>query len=128
MTRVPMILRLLLGLAFTIFGLNFFLHFLPQPAPPAKVIAFMVPFMTAHYMGLVKVIEISCGLLLLANRFVPLALALLAPVLVGILQFHIALEPSGLPLPLVLIALELALVYFYRDAFKPMLRAVTAPS
>jgi hypothetical protein len=79
-------------------------------------------------LALIKSIEIASGLLLLSNRFVPLALALLAPILVGITWFHIMLEPSGLPIPLALVALEIATAWFYRDAFAPMLHARTEPA
>jgi hypothetical protein len=128
MQRIPSILRTLLGLAFVVFGLNYFLGFLPQPKDvPPDAIAFMVPFIGAKYMGLIKTIEIASGLLLIGNRFVPLALTLLAPILVGITWFHISLEPAGLPVPLALVAIEVALAYFYRDAFAPMLRAKTEP-
>ncbi|CAN5342042.1 hypothetical protein BH11MYX1_BH11MYX1_27270 [soil metagenome] len=127
MSKLPAILRTLLGLAFVVFGLNFFLHFIKQPTPPKEAIDFMIPFIGGKYMDVVKVIEIGTGLLLLANLWVPLALTLLAPVLVGILIFHASFEPSGLPLPLILIGLEIALAYFYRDAFKPMLHMKTRP-
>ena len=128
MPSISTITRTLLGLAFLTFGLNYFLHFIPEPAPSADVIAFMVPFIGAKYMGLVKVIEIGAGFALVANRFVPLALTLLAPILVGITVFHVSLEPAGLPVPAVLIVLEIACVWFYRDAFAPMLHARTAPA
>jgi hypothetical protein len=129
MPPVSSILRTLLGLAFVVFGLNYFLGFLPMPKDiPADAIAFMVPFVGAKYMALIKTIEIAAGLALLANRFVPLALALLAPILVGITWFHAVLEPSGLAVPVVLVALEIALAWFYRDAFAPMLHARTAPA
>jgi len=127
MPSISTITRTLLGLAFLTFGLNYFLHFIPQPTPPADVITFMVPFIGAKYMGLVKSIEIVSGLLLIGNRFVPLALTLLAPILVGITVFHISLEPSGLPVPLALVALEIVTAWAYRDAFAPMLHARTAP-
>lgn len=127
MPRISTILRTLLGLAFVIFGLNYFLGFIPEPTPPAAAVAFMVPFIGAKYMGVVKVFEIAAGLLLVTNRFVPLALTLLAPILVGITVFHVSLEPSGLPVPLVLIGLEVASAWFYRDAFAPMLKARTSP-
>jgi uncharacterized membrane protein YphA (DoxX/SURF4 family) len=129
MPSLSSILRTLLGLAFLTFGLNYFFNFLPPPgAPPQPAIAFIVPFIGAKYMGLVKVIEIAAGALLVTNRFVPLALALLAPILVGITWFHISLEPSGLPIPLVLVALELLLAWFYREAFAPMLHVRTSPA
>jgi len=128
MQRIPSVLRTVLGLAFVVFGRNYVLGFLPQPKTiPPDVITFMVPFIGAKYMGLIKTIEIASGLLLIGNRFVPLALTLLAPILVGITWFHVQLEPSGLPVPIVLVALEVALAYFYRDAFAPMLQARTEP-
>jgi len=130
MPSISTITRTLLGLAFVTFGLNYFLNFIPQPkeAPPAEAIAFIMPFIGAKYMALIKTIEIASGLLLLSNRFVPLALALLAPILVGITWFHISLEPSGLPIPVVLVALEIATAWFYRAAFAPMLHARTEPA
>jgi putative oxidoreductase len=91
------------------------------------VLEFVIPFAAAKFMGLIKAIEVAAGAALLANRFVPLALTLLAPILVGIVNFHAALAPSGLPLPLVLIALELGLAWSYRDAFAPLFHARTAP-
>ncbi len=117
--------RILLGLAFVVFSLNYFVPFLPEQAPPAAM-PFLGAFVGSGFLTLVKSLELAAGLLLLANRFVPLALALLAPILVGITWFHIQLEPSGLPIPLALVALEVALAWSYRDAFAPMLRARTA--
>jgi putative oxidoreductase len=127
MSKLPAILRTVLGLAFVVFGLNFFLHFIKQPAPSKAALEFMIPFIGGNYMNVVKVIEIGAGVLLLANLWVPLALTLLAPVLVGIVIFHASFEPSGLPLPLVLIALEVAVAFAYRDAFAPMLQRKTRP-
>ena len=69
--KVPLIARTLLGLAFLVFGLNFFLNFLPQPAmPPADVMAFVGALMTAKIMTIVKIVEIGAAVLLLSNRFV----------------------------------------------------------
>src|SRR5688500_7705102 len=116
MSRIPMVLRILLGLAFTVFGLNHFLGFLPpQDPPPAEAAAFLGAFASSKFLGLVKAIEIAVGLLLLSNRFVPLALTLLAPLLVGMAFFHAVLAPAGLVLVLGFIAIELALAWSYRD-------------
>lgn len=129
MPPVSTILRTLLGLAFVVFGLNYFVPFLPMPKDiPADAIAFIVPFVGAKFMALIKTIEIAAGLALIANRFVPLALALLAPILVGITWFHAMLEPKGLPVPVVLLALEISVAWLYREAFAPMLQARTAPA
>ncbi len=120
--------RILLGLAFFVFGLNGFLHFMPAPAPPPAAAQFGGALLATGYMfPLIKGTEVVAALLLLGNRYVPLALTLLAPILVNIIAFHAFLAPAGIGLGLVLLALELYLAWTYRDAFLPMLRARTAP-
>jgi uncharacterized membrane protein YphA (DoxX/SURF4 family) len=126
--KLATVARLLLGLGFTVFGLNFFLHFLPQPAPPPDAGAYLGALVGGHVLLVVKVVEISTGLLLLSNRFVPLALTLLAPILVGITLFHATFEPAGLPVVGVFLALELVLAWSYRGAFAPMLQAKVEPT
>jgi hypothetical protein len=104
------------------------LHFLPQPpmsGPPADFAGAL--FATGYMFPLIKGTEVAVSVLLLANRFVPLALAVLAPVLVNIVAFHAFLAPAGLALPIVLTALELYLARSYREAFAPMLHARTEP-
>jgi hypothetical protein len=126
--KVPLVARTLLGLAFTVFGLNFFLHFLPEPPPPAGTGAFLGALVAGKILTVIKVVEIGAGLALLGNRFVPLALTLLAPVEVGILIFHGVFDPSGLPVIAVLVALTIYLAWAYRAAFAPMLRARVEPA
>src|SRR5262252_10189145 len=114
------IARILLGLAFVVFAANYFVPFLPAPgAPPPAAGAFLGAFVSSGFLGFVKAIELATGILLLTNRFVPLALALLAPILVGITMFHALLAPAGLAIPIVLVALEIVLAWSYRDAFAP---------
>jgi len=127
-SKLPSIARIALGLAFFVFGLNGFLHFLPQPpmsGPPADFAGAL--FATGYMFPLIKGTEVVASILLLSNRYVPLALALLAPVMVNIVAFHAFLAPAGLALPIVLLALELYLARSYRDAFAPMLHARTEP-
>ena len=110
---LPTTARLFLGLVFTVFGLNGFFHFLPMPpmqASPAATLAGAL-MGSGYLMQLVFATEVTAGLLFLAGRFVPLALALIAPVIVNIVAFHVALAPSGLPLALVVLALELLLAW-----------------
>lgn len=126
--KVPLIARTLLGLAFLVFGLNFFLHFLPQPAPPPDAGAFLGALFVGKILTVIKVVEIAAGIALIGNRFVPLALTLLAPVEVGILLYHGVFDPSGLPLVAVFVALTIYLAYAYRAAFAPMLRAQVEPT
>lgn len=118
--------RYLLGTIFFVFGLNFFLHFLPQPPMEGAPLAFIGALVASGYvMPIVKAVEVVAGLMLLSNRFVPLALALLAPLVVSIVGFHTVLAPEGAPMAFVVLGLELALAWSYRAAFAPMLRAQT---
>ncbi|HVR03991.1 MAG TPA: DoxX family protein [Polyangia bacterium] len=121
---LPTAARLFLGLVFTVFGLNFFLHFLPTPAPAPRAAAFAGALFSSGYLfPLLKITEVMAGLLLLSGRFVPLALAVVAPIVINIVGFHLFLAPSGLPLAVALLATELYLAWMYRAAFAPMLRA-----
>jgi uncharacterized membrane protein YphA (DoxX/SURF4 family) len=120
--------RVLLGLVFFVFGLNGFLHFLPQPpmsGPPAEFAGALIA--TGYMWPLLKGTEVISGALLLSGRFVPLALTFLAPVVVNIVLFHAFLAPSGLGIPLVVLALEVFLAWSYRSAYRPMLRASASP-
>lgn len=124
--HLPTAGRLFLGLVFTVFGLNFFFHFLPMPPAPPRATAFAGALFASGYLfPLLKVTEVVAGVALLANRFVPLALAVLAPIVINIVGFHAFLAPDGMAVPLAVLAAELYLAWTYRDAFLPMLRART---
>jgi putative oxidoreductase len=126
---LPTLARLFMGLVFTVFGLNFFFHFIPMPPPAPRAAAFMGGLASGGYLlQLVHGVEVVMGVLLLANRRVPLALTILAPIIVNVLAFHIALAPEGLPIPLVLLGLEVYLAWTYRAVFAPMLNGVTQPA
>lgn len=128
MHRITPISRVLLGLAFVVFSANFFVPFLPpQPLPPPDALTFAGALMASGLLTMVKVIEMAAGLALLANRGVPLALAVLAPIIVGINFFHLVLAPSGAVLGLALVVLEVVLAWSYRSAFAPMLRLRVVP-
>ncbi|MBL8912503.1 MAG: DoxX family protein [Archangium sp.] len=115
--------RVLLGGLFTFSSVMFFLMPTP-PAPEGQAGVFVAGLAAAGYlMPLVKIVELISGLALLSNRFVPLALVLLAPITVNILGVHSTVLPSGLPVAIVIIAIQLALAWSHRAAFAPMLRA-----
>src|SRR5947207_2751540 len=126
--KLPAVVRVVLGLVFTTFGLNGFLHFIPQPpmsGPPVDF--FGALFATGYMLPLVLGTQLVAGLLLLSGRYVPLALTLLAPVIVNILGFHLFLEKGGFALPLVVLAAEIYLAWTYRAAFAPLLRSHATP-
>ena len=126
---IPTGARLFLGLVFTVFGLNFFLHFLPTPPASPRGAAFAGALFASGYLfPLLDTTEVVAGLLLLSNRFVPLALAMLAPIVINIVAFHLFLAPSDLGLALAVLAAELTLAWNRRAAFAPMLRARAALS
>jgi putative oxidoreductase len=127
MKIITLIARLLLGLVFVIFGLNGFLNFIPASPPPGLAGQFFQVLIASHYHYLVFAIQLIGGVLLLTNQFVPLALTLLAPVLVNILNFHITMNPSGLALGAVCTIFWLIVAYSVRTAFLPLL-ANTAPT
>ncbi len=126
----PTIVRIVMGLMFFIFGLNGFLNFIPQPKDPMPegAVAFATALMnTGYMMKIVMGTQLLVGTLLLLNRFVPLALALLAPILVGIVTFHIFLAPAGTAPGVVALVMELYLAWSYRSAFRPMLKMCVTP-
>jgi len=127
--NVTRIVRWAFGAGFVLFGLDGFLRFLPHPPAPAAAMNFATAlFATGYMFPLIKGTEVVAGALLLSNRYVPLALALLAPNIVNILLFHVFLAPGGTPIAIVFLAAELFLAWSYRDAYAPMLRARVEPA
>jgi uncharacterized membrane protein YphA (DoxX/SURF4 family) len=118
MNIVTILARILLGLAFLVFGLNGFLHFIPMGKLPEGLAGdFAKALFVSHYLYVVSGLQLVGGLLLLVGRFVPLGLTLLGPVVANILLFHIFLEPKGLPIAIVVTVLELFLIARYHRAF-----------
>jgi putative oxidoreductase len=89
MARASIFARLLTGIIFLVFGLNGFLHFLPMPPPEGVAAQFFGALFVSHYLSVIFLLQIIPAVLLLLNRYVPLALAILAPVIVNILCFHL---------------------------------------
>lgn len=124
MKILAVISQYLLGLMFAVFGLNGFLHFLPQPPPPSPLaVQFMTAAFVSHYMMLVFFIQLLGGVLLLSGRFVPLALTLLAPVIVNILNYHLTMDPAGIGVGAFAALLWLVLFFRFRSSFSGILQA-----
>jgi putative oxidoreductase len=121
------VVRYLAGVIFLVFGLNGFLHFIPLPPPNGVAGQFMGAQYVSRYLPLIFGLQVVGGVLLLVNRFVPLAPAILAPVIVNILCFHALMAPSGLPLALIVAVLWALIFVDVRQAFaalvQPLLQA-----
>ena len=117
MKTASAIARYLAGVIFLVMGLNGFLNFIPLP--PAGGIAgqFMGALYVSHYLWVILAFQVIAGVLLLVNRYVPLAVAMLAPVIVNILCFHAFMAPSGLPLALFVAVLWAVIFIDVRPAF-----------
>ena len=119
--------RYLLGLQFTVFGLNGFLHFIPQPPPPNPVaIQFLIAVSASHFAAFFFAVQVLGGLLLLSGFFVPLALTLLAAVLYNILAFHLTMAPGSIAPALVACLLWILVFLQYRENFKGIFSAKPA--
>jgi len=121
MKIASLVARILLGLLFTVFGLNGFLHFIPSSPPSGLAGQYVGALYVSHYLVVVFLLQLIGGLLLLVNRFVPLALVLLGPVIVNILLFHAFLAPNGLPMALIAAILWLVVFAGVRKAFDGVL-------
>src|SRR5213075_364114 len=118
MKIVILIARLLLGLIFVVLGLNGFLNFLSMgPMPTGLAGQFIGALFLSHYFWVVAALQITGGLLLLVNRYVPLALVLLGPVIVNILCYHLFLNHAGAPLAIGVTVLWFVVFYGHRQSF-----------
>lgn len=122
--KLPMIVRILLGLVFFASGLAGLLGLAKPPDDlPADMITFMNGMMATHYLfPFVKITETVCGLLLMSGFFVPLALVVLAPVMLNIFFVNAFLMPSGLPIVLVLGTMMIYLSFF--SPYSPKIKAL----
>jgi hypothetical protein len=127
MKIASVIARYLAGVIFLVFGLNGFLHFIPMPPPEGIAGQFMGALYVSHYLWVIFAYQVFAGLLLLVNRYVPLALALLAPVIVNILTFHALMAPGGLPLAIFVTLLWAVIFIRVRSAFAGLFQSRLQP-
>jgi putative oxidoreductase len=127
MRTVSTIARYLTGVIFLVMGLNGFLNFIPLPPPGGVAAQFMGALYVSHYLWVIFAFQIIAGVLLLVNRYVPLAVAVLAPILVNILSFHALMAPSGLPLALFVAVLWVLIFVDVRPAFSALFQSRLQP-
>ena len=120
------IARVLLGLVFTVFGLNAFLHFFPNPPVPGLAGQFMGALLGSHYYVIAFGTQLIGGTFLLSNRYVPLALTILGPVIVNILSFHMFLDSANMAPAVVVTVLWLVVFSQVRSSFAGLFEAKNA--
>lgn len=122
MKIASLVARILLGLIFFVFGLNGFLHFIPGQMPTGLAGQFIGAIAQTNYGTVIFALQLIGGVLLLVNRYVPLALALLAPIIFNIVLFHLFMEPTGLVMAIVVALLWVLVAYSVRSVFLPLLQ------
>lgn len=121
MKIVSTVARYLLGLMFTVFGLNGFLHFIPSPAfPPGYLNDLFTALFGSGFYIMIFGVQLICGILLLINQYVPLAIVVLAAVLVNILTFHATMNPQGFPMAILATILWFLTAWPIRAQFAPI--------
>jgi putative oxidoreductase len=122
--------RSVLGLIYFVFGLNFFLHFIPTPPPSGGVADAFTGglFQSGYFFPMLKSIEIVSGALLLIGYFVPLSLVMLMPISINILLFHAFLSPENTVMGIIIVLLQVYLAWVYRDYYKPIFSRKTVMS
>lgn len=123
MKILTIVVRVILGLVFTVFGSNAFLHFLPMPPMSGPAGDFIGSLFATGYLHAIAALQVIGGVLLLLGRFVPLGLTLLGPIVVNIVLYHIFMDRSGTPVAAVVAALSLFLLWRYRASFASLVRA-----
>lgn len=123
MKIAAVIIRTLMGLLFLFASVAYFFKLFPEPVLTGNMKIFNDGLAASGYLlGLVKGIELVCGLAFVTGRFVPLAALLIAPVTVNIVGVHAFLDPKGLPVALFVLLGNLFLGYYYREVYKPLFR------
>jgi putative oxidoreductase len=119
---VSTIARYLLGFVFLTFGLNGFFHIIPLPPPTGIAGQFLGAIFVSRLYVVLFLLQIVPALLLLANRYVPLALTILGAIVFNILCIHIFMAPAGLPLALLVTTLWFLTAWSVRSSFAPILQ------
>jgi putative oxidoreductase len=123
MKTTATVARILLGLTFLVFGLNGFFQFIKLPAPSGVALQFMSALVISHESVVIMGLQVLGGALLLLNRFVPMALFVLAPIVLNILFFHFFMDPGGIPRALFVLVLWVLAALGFPDMFLVLFRS-----
>ncbi|WP_438422245.1 DoxX family membrane protein [Aquimarina macrocephali] len=123
-TKVILGIRIVFGLAILFFGCNKLFYFMDPPAPSTKIaISFLKVLVSSKTMMLVAIVEICAGVALLTNKFAPLMMVILMSVSVNAFLYHIKLDTENWIIGVVFLALNILMLYIYRDHYKELLKA-----
>ncbi len=123
MRIASLVARYLLGLIFLVFGMNHYLNFIPTgPMPTGTEGQFFGALLVSHYIYVVAFFEVVPAILLLINRYVPLALVILGPIIVNIVLTIALMSPKGLPMAILLLILWPLTAWPVRSGIFPLLR------
>nr|WP_294944067.1 DoxX family membrane protein [uncultured Mucilaginibacter sp.] len=118
-----LISRLLLGVLYLVFGLDYFLHFIPYQPPlhPGAAGVFKAGLMAAGYFyPMQKVVQVLGGLSLLSNRYAPFSAVVLFPISLNVFLFHTLLAPEAWEMGVLLLLPNLLLGWGYRKYYSSM--------
>jgi putative oxidoreductase len=123
MKKAQIVIQMLLGLIFVVFGLNKFIGFIALPQLSEVATNFMVSLGSTGYMfPTIGIIEILCGLSLLLNRYVTLSLLLLIPITFNILGFHLTLDHGGLLVSIAITSIHIYLLCDLRSRYSSLFK------
>jgi uncharacterized membrane protein YphA (DoxX/SURF4 family) len=122
--KILFVISLLFGLMFINSGLNKFFNYMPVPKDlPAGLMKLMGAFMEIGWLlPLVAVAEIVGGILVITNKYRALGAIIIFPVMIGVMLTHLLQAPSGLPIALVLFAINIWIIIENREKYLPMVR------
>ena len=115
------IVRTLMGLLFLFASIVVLFNLFPKPELTGAVKTFNEGLdATGYFMTVLKVTELLCGLAFVVGRFVPLAVVVIAPIIINIFLFHAFLDHTRLPIAIFLVLADLFLAYAYRSSYAPL--------
>ena len=120
-SKVFMVLRILLGIFVLVFGLNKFLHFIPMGEMGEAANNYFGALAATKTLTVVGIVEIVAGLALLLNKYGALLALILMSISVCAVLFHATLEPATIPGSIVLLVLNIAVLFGYKDKYKDLL-------
>ncbi len=120
-SKVLMIIRIVFALALLFFGANKLFHFMDPPPPPDEAMGYWTALTASKTMTLVAIVEIAAGLALLLNKYAALMMVILMSVSVNAVLYHATMDSASIPMALVLLALNVVMLYAYKDKYKDLL-------